>query len=173
MFPYELMDELSGRLPELEWQLMKFKGELSSKGLPTGLFRHHAPHLNAAYVDEIRTDLDHLKTQKNNPKGFYLAKLIERKINILVMICQQNRITCETKSNKEFFSLDLIATRKQWFDALNEKIKILTKQRDALIRILEQKRNKVQEDECLMLQKEVGIAEQQLTLAKEKLANMF
>lgn len=157
------IEELSSRLPELEWKLQNL-AFFSPGLLPKGLFRSPSKADRTHYIEEIRADLQKLSTQGNSQSGLYLAKNIEQKINVLVLLCQQNR-NKNADQIQNHFSLNAILTRKQWMDALLDKIRVLEAQKTALARALAQKRPAT--EEWFILEKDLADAEKQLVFARE------
>ncbi|MCP0913914.1 MULTISPECIES: hypothetical protein [Legionella] len=165
----DFIKSLQARLPELEWKL---HGVISIKPeqLPRGLFRQTTPQ---ACVREIREDLTHLITmQKDGKSAQYLAKRIEQKINVLVQICKNNREKKETDAQPPF-GFKSFVTRQQWLQALEQEIATLSAQQQALLASLKQLQKKNDAQAVLGLRSELGQLERQLTLAKEKFAQVL
>ena len=83
----DLLQQLSARLPELEWKISYLGASLSTKTLPRGLFTPHLEMNAANCIAEIKADIQKLASQKNDNSAKYLAARIERKILVLVTLC--------------------------------------------------------------------------------------
>ena len=108
----ELLDELTARLPELEWKIGELNASFSNHSLPPGLFRRAIEPSGSACVAEIKTDIQALSQQKNERSAHYLAERIKQKINVLVALCQiQSRKT--KPEDKNYFGIKMLSTRQQ------------------------------------------------------------
>lgn len=163
-----LLDELSARLPELEWQVCGLSTRIVAKQLPQGLFRQHFDATAVMYINEVKEDIHTLAKQKNQSSGLYLAERIKRKIDVLVMLCQiDNRK--EKPESRPAFSLKSLSTRQQWLHSLEQEVATLSQQHQALSSSLLQLTTS-NPAAVLNLKAELGKIEQRLTLAQEALA---
>lgn len=162
----ELLADLSSRLPELEWKVSGL-GTFSSHSLPRGLFQSSFEMTGASCINEIKSDINALSSQKNQRSADYMATKIQQKINVLVMLCQiQKKNKPKAKEN---FGLNSLSTRQQWIQTLEEDVRVLDLQHQALLRTFEQIKPKGDTPTLLGLQKELGEIEKRLTLAREAL----
>lgn len=164
----ELLGSLIKRLPELEWKIGSLGTIFSYKSLPYGLFRLNKEVTGAAYIAEIRADLETLSRQDNERSAFYLVQRIQQKINVLVKLCQMNQKKNQDEI-KEPFGIKMISTRQQWINELEQEQNILIKQQQAMIRTLNQLTQQNNSKMILSLKVELGEVERRLTLAKEAL----
>lgn len=162
----EILAELNGRLPEITWKLNQLQTPITVSNLPRGLFTIPFEADSSCFIAEIKSDINRLTAQKNELAIRHLADLIHRKINVLVKICQinQRKASSATLAGKGVFNLSSFSTRQQWLQEQEERISLLTEQKQALLGKLE---NKPEPSLLLSLQGEIGQLEKQLTLAKE------
>lgn len=159
--PYDLLlKQISQRLPELEWQLKKVEPAYLKASMPAGLFS------SKSYLEEIKSDIQSLSQQQSSTARQFLADRINRKIHILVSICVQ--ATPRKEQEKPQFSLNAINTRHQWLQSMEKKIQQLTEQKNALLQSYRQQKVVALQ---LKIQQELGILQQQLTLAEEAYAS--
>lgn len=161
-----LLDELQGRLPELEWKLGQRGGYISIKALPRGLFHIKSDITAAACIAEIRTDIQTLGKQESEYTAFYLAERIRQKINVLVMLCQA-RSKAPRNEERIAFGIQAISTRQQWLKSLEQDIELLKQQRLVMLNALEQMNQRGNTDGFLDLQGQLGALEKKLTMAEE------
>lgn len=161
----QLLAELSGRLPELEWKLGNMGKVFSSKSLPKSLFRLGMGASSRAYVEEIKTDIQILGQRRDQSSALFLAGRIRQKINVLVALCQLDT-TLEKPDTNINYNMDRLATRQQWLQSLTEEISILDQQLQAL-RSTHKKLIGQDPASQLNLQAELGRVEKRLTLAQE------
>ncbi|ASQ44882.1 hypothetical protein [Legionella clemsonensis] len=154
------LEELEARLPELEWQMRDLGHMISTKTLPKGLFRLSEEASPAAFINEIKQDINSLTNYQNGHSGCYLAQRIQQKINVLVALC---RLKVNPLPPPDNYYLNMITTRQHYVEALEKEIASLSKQRQALKSRLEQ----INEANQLNLHAEVGEIEKRLTLAQE------
>lgn len=166
----QLLSDLSSRLPELEWKVNELGSAFSSHNLPRGLFRAGREANGAGCIAEIKADITALAQQKQERSAEYLAERIQRKVNVLVKICQMhNRKPAAEK--KAYFGVKMLSTRQQWIRDLEVEISLMEKQQQAMYLSLEQMmRRSHAPDTVLQLKAELGKIEQRITLAKETLA---
>lgn len=164
----ELLEELTSRLPELEWKISRLNSYISSKSLPRGLFRTSVELTGLGCVDEIKKDIEALAHQDNERSAYYLATRIKQKVNVLVALCQ-----IEGRKNKGeekvHFGLTMLNTRQQWIESLEKEINTLQKQQQAMTKALAQMKRSPDTQAVLSVQKELGEIERRLTLATETL----
>jgi hypothetical protein len=167
-----LLQELTERLPELEWKVSFLGTRLSTSSLPRGLFHPRFDMTAAACIAEIKADIQQLAGQQNKNSAYYLAKRIQQKISVLVTLCrlQANKPNADRKLN---FGLDKISTRQQWLQTLENDINRLTVQQKALAKTLEQTKACGNNQAVLQLQAELGEVEKRLTLANEALPKAY
>lgn len=166
-----ILDELKSRLPEIEWALSMISPHFSKQLLPRGLFRYSETDASG-YIDEVRVDLVRLAQEKNALIAEHLAKTIEQKINVLVLLCCQN-LDKKAQVREDSFILDTITTRKEWYKNLEQKKASLTAQRDALCHTLKRKNSVDLKEEGFVLQAALGDIEKQLTLVQEKISELM
>ncbi|MBA2657555.1 MAG: hypothetical protein H0U70_11350 [Tatlockia sp.] len=161
-----LLQQLTARLPELEWKISALGDSLSTKTLPPGLFRQ-AIEMNASNcIAEIKKDIQHLVQQKNAKSSHFLAERIQQKISILVTLCHL-QATKPNVGGRVKFGLDKISTRQQWLQSVEIDINRLREQQLAMTKTLEHMKNRGATAEILLLKAELGEVEKRLTLAKE------
>ncbi|MBA2651771.1 MAG: hypothetical protein H0U73_05850 [Tatlockia sp.] len=161
-----LLQQLTERLPELEWKISALGSALSSKSLPSGLFRQHTEMSAARCIAEIKADILYLATQKNDNSSHFLAERVQQKISVLVTLChlQTNKANAGERIS---FGLDKLSTRQQWLQTVEKDIEGLTQQQQAMTKTLEQMKARGASEEILRLKAELGEVEKRLTLAKE------
>ncbi|KTD75515.1 hypothetical protein [Legionella waltersii] len=164
----QVLDELSSRLPELEWKLNKLKSGITTQHLPRGLFSIGREFTGKACIDEIRTDIHSLQTRKSDQGSYFLAERIKQKINVLVLLCQ---IHHDHKKQEEVnsFKLQALSTRRQWIESMELEIQSLEIQYKAMLKTLGQKKEEKNSLAILPLKAELGELEKKLTLARETL----
>jgi hypothetical protein len=160
---------LSDRLPELTWKLNTLYPALHPKWFPPGLFIQKQDMTPQSCIDEINDDLQKINAQNNKRIALYLADRVNKKINVLVRLCQVRRDTRTTHKPIEF-DVQAISTRQQWLGTLEKDIAQLSIQQQALAFALQQLKNKDAPEALLKLHAEIGEVERRLTLAKERLA---
>lgn len=162
----DLLAELSGRLPELEWKLSGLTQIISGHTLPRGLFHPAIELTGAACIAEIKADIIALSKQQNQRSANFLAERIKQKINVLVAICQ-----IESRKNKPerqaVFGINMLTTRQKWLQTIEQDINTLESQQQALTKALLQMKQSGNSEAILNVQKELGEAERRLTLARE------
>lgn len=164
----DLLADLSARLPELEWKMSSYSAGFSSHSLPKGLFKFRSEFSGPACIAEIKADIDALAKQTNQRSASYLALRIKQKINVLVVLCQMH--TRKSKpEEKVHFGLQMISTRQQWIQSLEDDIERLTTQQQAMLNALAQMKQSANNPGQLNLRSELGEVERRLTLAKEAL----
>lgn len=161
-----LLDELQGRLPELEWKLGQLAGPISARTLPKGLFHVKPDSAATSYIAEVRHDIDLLARQKNEYSAFYLAERIRQKINVLVLLCQMKGKSAKADEHPAF-GLQMISTRQQWLQSLEKDIAALRQQRDVMLKALEQMTRRGNTQALLDLQAQLGALEKKMTIAEE------
>lgn len=165
---HELLDQLTSRLPELEWKISKLSSVIFNKNLPKGLFRSGTELTGASCVKEIKADIHALSQQANDPAANFLAERIKQKINVLVTLCQID--SRKNKSEEKIsFGLAMLSTRQQWIQGLENDINTLTIQKKAMLSTLENMKSIINSPAILSLQAELGEIERRLTLASETL----
>jgi DNA primase len=164
----ELLQELSSRLPELEWKISELSTAISSHRLPHGLFRFKAELTPEGCIEEIKADIDALSKQKNERSAYYLAERLKQKVNVLVVLCQIEGRKNKPKQ-KASFGLNMLSTRQQWIQSLENDIQTLTMQQQAMLKTLEQNHVCKDKNASLSVHAELGEVERRLTLAREKL----
>jgi hypothetical protein len=167
----QLLTELMSRLPELEWKINSLGSSFSSRSLPSGLFKTNKERTGAGCIEEIKADIEFLTRQNNKRSAFYLAKNIQRKVNVLVTLCQlynsENKI-----EEKVHFRMKTLTTRQQWVSELEADIRTLEQQEQALNNTLVSMTNRGNLDGALRLKADLGEIERHLTLAREQLKHM-
>ena len=157
------------RLPELEWKLQSSNTIIHQSLLPRGLFLRQTESNPRLYIEEIRSDILALQQQTNERGAYYLAARVSQKINVLVRLCQL-QARKKIPAPKVHFGVQAISTRQQWLQSIEEDVKRLTAQQEALTLALKNRGVKSTPQVLLNLQAELGEVEQQLTMANEALA---
>ncbi|MDI9818911.1 MULTISPECIES: hypothetical protein [unclassified Legionella] len=161
-----LLEELEARLPELEWKIRALdRIFFSSKSLPQGLFRVQANAPAAAFITEVKKDIQALAGCPSERSGYYLAQRIHQKINVLVNLY---RIHVKEVKTEASHPLDSLCTRQQLIGKLEEEVERLSIQRDA---VKERLLHKYDAQMLLTIKNELGLVEKRLTVAKEALSN--
>ncbi|TAL65118.1 MAG: hypothetical protein EPN84_02025 [Legionella sp.] len=163
----EVLEQLTSRLPELEWKISSLNTAFSHRQLPRGLFQPQSEYTGASCVAEIKRDLEALAQQTNPRSANYLATRINQKINVLVTLCQIH--SRNKPEEKAYFGMQMISTRQQWIQNLESDIELLQLQQQAILRALEQLQGTSNQTAILNAQWELGEVEKRLTLAREKL----
>jgi hypothetical protein len=164
----QVLDELSSRLPELEWKLNKLKSRITTHNLPRGLFSAGREFTGKACIDEIRADIHTLQTRKTDQGSYFLAERIKQKINVLVILCQIHHDHIKPEEAKPF-KLQALSTRRQWIESMEIDIRSLEIQHKAMLKTLMQKKDEKDSFAILPLKAELGELEKKLTLARETL----
>ena len=162
------VQQLSDRLPELEWKLSLLGGVLNPSLLPRGLFHSRFEWTTQSCIDEIKADLRTMKEHAHDRTAEYLALRVGQKINVLVRICQQ-QLDKKTPQRQVYFGVQAISTRQQWLKSLQNDIDALSNQQQALAGSVSISKSKNNVQATLSLEKELGEADRRLTLAKETL----
>ena len=158
-------EQLSERLPELEWKLSQMEVEINPRVLPVGLFKSKIELSAQDYINEIKVNLQRLVKCQTIASATVLAKHVSQQINVLVHICLNNVVVDKRTPGL----LTSLLTRQQWLENLNLEIVGLNKQRQALLATLDQyKIRRVSAEILLNLQHELGAVEQKLTLLQEQ-----
>lgn len=164
----QLLVELTSRLPELEWKISNFSTFISNHTIPKGLFHSSSELTGPVCIDEIKADIRTLSQQKTECGANYLANQIKQKVNILVTLCQM-----ESRKNKvekkAHFGIKMLSTRQQWIATLEQDVKTLEKQQQAIRKTLEQMKDNSNATAILNIKSELGEVEKRLTLARETL----
>ena len=163
-----LLPELIGRLPELEWKVTGLNPIVFKHNVPKKLFRSSQELTGAICINEIKADLHLLSKQENQPAALYLAEQVKHKINVLVGLCQisnRNKKPVEPPQ----FNIKMLTTRQQWLQSIEDDIHALTNQQQALSKALMQMRQGIDPSAALNLKAELGEVERRLTLAQEAL----
>ncbi|MFT4058680.1 MAG: hypothetical protein QM652_03930 [Legionella sp.] len=165
----QLLNDLSARLPELEWKINELGAAFSAYRLPRGLFRTRNETNGSMYIAEINADIYALSQQTNERGANYLAQRILQKVNVLVSLCQIFSNKIQT-GEKNYFGVKMLSTRQQWIHDLEVEIQTMEAQRQAMNRTLEQMLCRTHHpDAVLQLKADIGKIEQRLTLAQETL----
>ncbi|HAT6978214.1 TPA: hypothetical protein F8R96_03060 [Legionella pneumophila] len=164
----ELLAELSARLPELEWKINGLSSSISIHNLPKGIFSSVIEFNGPACIKEIRDDIHALQRQKDESIACFLAERIQKKINVLVILCQMDKKNNKPET-KVSFDLKTLSTRQQWIETMEQNICTLEEQHQAMRKTLEQMKSCSNPATILHLQTELGNVEKRLTLAKETL----
>lgn len=167
----QLLLALEARLPELEWKISSLvSAHFSAKSLPRGLFHSYGDASAAAFINEIKADIQNLAAQKNQSCAYYLAQRINQKINVLVTLCHLQDKKPKAKENISF-GVNLINTRQQWLQSLQSDIELLSALQQAMSKSQQlMQQSHVDPTALLNLQAELGEVEKRLTLAKETFA---
>ncbi|MFI4963211.1 MAG: hypothetical protein ACHP6H_05070 [Legionellales bacterium] len=167
----ELLADLSSRLPELEWKISGLNASISNHNLPRGLFRWSSEPTGLSCIAEIKSDIYALSHQTNERSAAYLAQQIQKKINVLVTLCQRQGREKKT-SPREPFGVSRLSTRQQWIHSLEEEVQTLTKQQQAMSKALDQMLQSGNALAILSLQGELGELGRRMTLAQEALTKV-
>jgi len=165
----ESLQQLSARLPELEWKLGTLHITPKPYQLPRGLFRERFELTAESCIDEIKADLKSLHQQHNELSAHYLAQRVSQKINVLVRLCQQRERKKPTLEPQTAFGIQALSTRQQWLTTLHEEIIALSKQQQALTTALIHLESSQNTQAVLSMRVELGELERRLTLARENL----
>lgn len=166
-----VVQRLYERLPELEWKLNQLDLNELANQLPKGLFQCKPVTLHAC-IAEIKVNL-HALEQQDTPNAIrYLCMQIEKKINVLVRVCQQSADKA-THNGSGVNSVEVLWTRQQQLQALQAEVDSLTKQHEALALSVANAKNHHNPQVFLQLEKELGQATRCLTLAQEKLRSLW
>lgn len=76
----ELLEELSARLPELEWKINGLSSSISIHNLPKGIFSSVIEFNGPACIKEIRDDIHALQKHKDESIACFLAERIQKKL---------------------------------------------------------------------------------------------
>lgn len=165
----ESIQDLSARLPELEWKLEGINTLLNPQQIPRGLFRAQNSLTPQICIDEIKAELKMLGHQNNEASAHFLTERINRKINVLVRLCKIHADKHKPERHAAF-GVRALSTRQQWLQTLEQDIAKLTTQSQALSSRLNTLSPTTPPQLRLNLQAELGEIEQRLTLAHETLA---
>lgn len=161
-----LIEHLTKRLPELEWQLQKLGSIFPSRKLPPQLFRAASSADASVYINEIKFDLNRLLEPNSPAVQDFLATLVNQKINVLVSLCKRTSKPLHTKpGSHQPLLMDRISTRQQRLEELETIIHDLTQQQEGLLAAA--KSRMANPAIQLTLQQELGSLQQRLTLAEE------
>lgn len=163
----ELANLLQNRLPELEWKLNNLNIPLTTKIMPSGLFKSKTEINPCTYIEEIRSDLKSLKQQTSESSALYLATLISRKLHVLVNLCKQAGYKKTANESNLKFTLRTIGNRQKWLEDWYTTLTSLTKQQAALQQRLEMMTDIQDSHAKLNLQAELGKVAKLLTEARE------
>jgi hypothetical protein len=119
-------------------------------------------------IEEIKADIRTLSQQKNECSANYLAHQIRKKVNVLVTLCQMESRKSRVEK-KVHFGVRMLSTRQQWIATLEQDVKILEEQQQAITKTLEQMRDNSKATAILNIKSELGEIEKRLTLARETL----
>lgn len=162
-----LLQQLTDRLPELEWKMSILGEFISIKTLPRGLFRYAFDYKPSVCLEEIKADIQALTIQTDFAIAEYLSQRIHQKISVLVGLCNE-KAKHKKGDKKTELSVKMLSTRQHWVQALEQEIQALEKQQQAL----QARQNHLQQASSpeieLALKAELGQLEKKLTLAKEK-----
>lgn len=164
----DLLEELTSRLPELEWKISGLSAAISSHNLPRGLFRPGIELTGTGCIQEIKADIQALSLQKNQRSAYFLAERINQKINVLVALCQMDSRK-QKPIEKLNFGVTMLSTRQQWIHNLEQDIITLENQQQAMAKSMLQMKRVDNSSAILILQSELGEVERRLTLAREAL----
>jgi primosomal protein N'' len=160
----QLLRALEARLPELEWKMSSLPStQFSNKSLPRGLFHSRMEANASTCISEIKADIQNLAIQNNQHSAYYLAQCIHRKINVLVTLChlQASKPKIREAIN---FGVNLINTRQQWLQSLQNDIELLSAQQQSMYKL---QQSHTDPNVLLNLQAELGEVEKRLVLARE------
>lgn len=164
-----LVEQLSARLPELEWKLKNLQIYIHSKTLSPGLFQNRVDISAQTCMAEVKADLKALTSEADRPGARYLTQRINQKINALVRLCQLHEGKPNPRETRASFGINTISTRQQWLIDVRNEIEALEQQQQALLSQLEQMQQRNQQQTVLTIKTQLGEVEKQLTLAKEAL----
>ncbi len=160
-----LLQQLSARLPELQWKMACLGGSISSHALPRGLFRYAFDYKPLACLAEIHADIKSLSEQNSLQSAYYLSQKIHQKITVLVALC--NKKAKNKAGKKAAFGVRKLSTRQRWLQALEKEIEDLEQQKKALSVTLQNTERGAKPELALALKAELGALEKQLTIARE------
>ena len=168
----DLSEVLAARLPELEWKLGGVDETLSSKLLPPGLFSSQINMSTQKCVAEVRSSLLALKDERSEQSMQYLAKRINRQLNVLVRICKLHAKELPQHVSSAF-DMQAMSTRRQCLSKLENKIESLKVQREALrVRLKQERGLRCCPKFIVVLQAEIGMLERKLSLTQEHLERL-
>jgi hypothetical protein len=165
----DLVPELRARLPELELQLSYLHSSVLKRHLPPGIFSTKNELSAVAYVHEIKNDLSLLAKQEKMLASTYLAEQINRKINVLVGICQLAKKAPGLEGHKAGISIKKLSNRQQWLHEIENEIQVISVRKKALEQTLTHMKANTDPSLLLKIKAELGQVEHQLTLANELL----
>lgn len=163
-----LLEQLTQRLPELEWKMAILGESISIKSLPRGLFRYTHDYKPSTCLDEIKVDMKALSLQADRAIAEYLSQRIHQKISVLVGLCNEKAKQKKTDKKTEF-TVRMLSTRQRWIQTLEQEVQALETQQQALWTRLNQSTLARSPELELSLKAELGQLEKKLTLAKERL----
>lgn len=163
------LEHVIARLPELEWKLTALGSSLNNRVLPQGLFKNRVELTAKDCINDIRADIDKLKSRDEGTSSTLLALMIERKVNVLVRLCYLYSKK-KTKSIEARFDIDGMKTRQSFLRSLEDDISCLSKQLEALTLRLKLYESRGDVDVSLKFRADIGKLEQLLTRAQEKYA---
>ncbi|WP_133130865.1 primosomal replication protein PriC [Legionella yabuuchiae] len=164
----ETTEQLALRLPELLWRMNKVGLRIQEQVLPEGLFKCTGDDRPQSYIQEIKSDLSAIKHETSKNSTQFLANRISRKINLLVRLCRLHEKKLSPKCSAHL-DIQTLATRQQWLQQLEQNIQSLSEQKESLARRLNHCQSASQQDQqaILILQRDLGEIEKQITLAQE------
>ncbi|KTC94403.1 primosomal replication protein [Legionella erythra] len=157
-----LLNELSARLPELEWKLANLHA-FNPLSLPKGLFQTANTPDASAFIAEVKKDIDRLARRNDLQSAHFVAERIKQKINVLVSLCQLHDKS-SLRAEKPDYTLPRIMTRQQWLQSLEHEMEVLSHQQQALFN---RQQKHLDAEAQLALQAELGALEKRLTLLRE------
>ncbi|KTD14995.1 hypothetical protein E3983_12490 [Legionella israelensis] len=161
-----LLQQLSARLPELEWKISHLGEFIPRHALPPGLFHYSFNYRTSACIAEIKSDIRKLALQTNQRSACYLAEKIHQKISVLISL-SHDKVDKKHHEHSSIFDINRIHSKQQWLKEFEERINKLLEQRQALSKRLRQAETSGHSDKILALKHELGQLERYLTLAKE------
>lgn len=167
----EILNRLSARLPELELKLSAPDIIISASALPRGLFRNQLGFTAKTCIDEIKADLQKISVYKNEHVTFYLSERVEKKINVLVKLCQSKKKT-QLPEHQAILGVQAIETRQQRLKSMQQTIDRLIQQKAELETSLTLLVKENNTQAILSLQSQLGQLERQITQTQEVLKSI-
>lgn len=161
-----LISELKNRLPELEWRASKLPGKGLLWRVPQGIFRTKNGQPLQEFIDEIRQDLEVLATRSDNKSQQHLCQQIDKKMHLLIRMTMMKSQSVNEKQATHSI-IQKLGNRQQWLQEIEEKIKALQQQVEAIEHQLQQSRFDNDPQAQLNLQQQAGQARQRLNLLEE------
>ncbi len=166
-----LMAQLSERLLALDWQLSRHHAVLRAHQLPKGLFKqaYGDELISCDCVEEIRRDMDALMQQQEGRSARFIVDKINKKINVLVHLCQSS-VEQKPSESSNVFNVSSLVSRQRWIQESQQHCERLELQHQALLNTAKHEAKSSDVTAELRRRQAISDVARQLTLAKEALA---